>query len=309
MFLSIIIPAYNESENIKATLQELKTALSNLVLIDDYKIIVVDDHSDDGTYDCVLAMQEARVQCLRLSRRSGSHVALRAGLSSAQGDAALCMAADGQDDPRVFSLMLEKWVQGVHVVWALRRVRRESFWVQAFAGLFYWTLNKLNGSPSSTIDLSRADFFLLDRNVTRAIMDCQERNTSLFGLMAWLGFKQDAVIYDRRERRKGISGWNFRTRFRLAVDWIVAFSGVPLKLMTVIGILVAAAGFLYALFIIIHAFVGHPVEGWASTMVVILVLGGLQMMMLGVIGEYLWRNLDETRKRPLYFIERQTFNG
>ena len=307
MNLSVIIPAYNEADNIKATVEELLKAIDRISDIGDVKVVVVDDHSSDNTYDIVRNMKNPRVMCLRLSRRSGSHAALRAGFIESDGDYVMCLSADGQDDPNCLNQMLLKLCSGCNIVWALRKNRnKESLIIKLFAKTFYKILLRLIGSEQSGIDLSRADFYILDRHVLDAIKSCSERNTSLFGLISWLGFKQEFVEYERRERMSGLSKWSFRSRLRLAKDWVIAFSGLPLKLMTVMGFFVAFMGFLYALYLIFNFFLIHPLSGWSSLMVVILVLGGLQMVMFGIVGEYLWRNLDESRKRPLYFIEKST---
>ena len=150
---------------------------------------------------------------------------------------------------------------------------------------------------------------LLDCRVVEAVNACPEKNTSLFGLIAWMGFRQGTVEYRRQERRSGSSKWNFRSRAQLALDWIVGFSGLPLRLMTVVGAGVSLVGLIYAIHIVRNLFAGNPPEGWSSTMIVILVIGGLQMAMLGIIGEYLWKNLDESRRRPLFFIEKSTFDA
>lgn len=311
MNISAVIPAYNESDNIKATVEEILAITGKRSDIDKFKVIVVDDHSYDNTYDIVNNIHDSRVSCLRLSRQSGSHTALRAGIKEADGDIVLCMAADGQDDPNCLEEMISRWNNGDKIVWALRKTREnESYFSRLFAQVFYWILFWTARSDLQGIELSRADFYLLDRVVVRAINSCGERNTSVFGLIVWLGFKQGFVEYERRKRKTGSSKWNFRSRLRLAKDWIIAFSGLPLKLMTVVGFLVAFVGFSYSLFLIISGIViGRPVQGWASTMVVILLLGGLQMTMFGIVGEYLWRNIDESRKRPLYFIEKSTFEN
>jgi len=307
LILSIIIPAHNESNNINATMEEILAITGKMHDIDKTEVIVVDDHSSDNTYDVVDNMNDSRVSCLRLSRQSGSHTALRAGLMKADGDIVLCISADGQDDPNCLNQMLLKLCSGCNIVWALRKSRdNESVILRLFAKTFYKILLRLIGSDQSGIDLSRADFYILDRPVLNAIKSCTERNTSLFGLISWLGFKQEFVEYERRERKSGLSKWSYRSRLRLAKDWIIAFSGLPLKLMTVAGFIVAFIGFSYATFLIINSFLKNPIAGWSSIMVAVLVLGGIQMIMLGVAGEYLWRNLDESRKRPLYFIEKET---
>ena len=305
--LSVVIPSFNESDNIINTIEEIKDVIEKKIFSKKYEIIVTDDHSTDNTYQIVESFNDVRIKCIRLSRRSGSHIALRAGIANARGDAVLCISADGQDDPNVLEEMLKKLHEGAQIVWALRKKRKESFLIKRSVLIFYRTLELLTDTKKSEIDLSRADFYLLDKKVVDAINHCPERNTSLFGLINWLGFKQDYVEFERRERKSGKSKWNFRARFHLAKDWIIAFSGLPLKLMSILGALVALIGFLYAIFIVIHAIIGNPIQGWTSIMIVILILGGLQMIMFGILGEYLWRNIDESRRRPLYFIEKTTF--
>lgn len=290
---------------------ELLSIVNAINVIDEVKVVVIDDHSSDNTYDVVKRINDPRISCLRLSRRSGSHTALRAGIKATNGDAVLCISADGQDNPNCLGKMISEWESGHKIVWALRKDRKnESYFSRLTAQIFYFILFLVIRGGRSGIDLSNADFYLLDRVVVKSINSCQERNTSLFGLIAWLGFKQGFVEYERRKRKTGSSKWNFRSRLRLAKDWVIAFSGLPLKLMTVVGFFVAFIGFSFALFTIINAvFIGKPVLGWASIMVVILLLGGLQMIMFGIVGEYLWRNIDESRKRPLYFIEKSTFEN
>ena len=307
MKLSVVIPAYNEADNIKTTVEELLKVIGRISDIGDVEVVVVDDHSSDNTYDIVRNMKDPRVMCLRLSRRSGSHAALRAGFIESNGDFVMCLSADGQDDPNCLNQMLLKLCSGCNIVWALRKSRdNESVILRLFAKTFYKILLRLIGSDQSGIDLSRADFYILDRPVLNAIKSCTERNTSVFGLISWLGFKQEFVEYERRERKSGLSKWSFRSRLRLAKDWIIAFSGLPLKLMTIVGFIVAFIGFLFAVHLIYNVFFGNPIQGYSSILVTILVLGGIQMIMIGVIGEYLSRSLDESRGRPVFFIEKKT---
>jgi len=304
MKLSVVIPSYNETENITDTVADLVSRIEGIV--EAYEIIVVDDHSTDDTFEQASSMKDVPVHCLRLSRRSGSHVAIRVGLAEASGDAVLCISADGQDDPEVVGLMLEKWHSGAQIVWALRRDRNlEPLYIKLFARLFYKLLRFFNKPENSELELSRADFYLLDRRVVDAIVSCNERVTSLFGLIAWIGFRQASVDYDRKPRRSGGSKWNFQQRMALALDWIVAFSWLPLRISVMLGLIFAGAGCVYAVFVIANAFLGRPIEGWSSVMTVILMLSGIQLLMLGAIGEYVGRGLDETRKRPIAFVERE----
>ena len=306
MRLSIVIPAYNEAGNIRETIDELKRNISQCKSVKDIEVIVVDDHSSDSTFQAVALMKDRKIKCIRLSRRSGSHTALRAGLLNATGDAVLAVSADGQENPAVFNLMLQKIQEGKHVVWGVRRKREENIFSKFFAFVAYQLITMFIESDISREVLSNTDFFLISRKVVDAVNQFKERNTSLFGLIIWLGFSQDFVVYDRRTRRNEKSKWSFRSKVRAAVSWIVAFSGIPLKLISLLGIMTALLGFAYALFIIIYASLGYTPPGWAEPVILILVLGGIQMVMLGLMGEYLWRNLDETRNRPLYFVEDMT---
>ncbi|MFC1620970.1 glycosyltransferase family 2 protein [Candidatus Omnitrophota bacterium] len=315
MNISIVIPAYNEAKNIKTTINELFTTLENLDPVqmrcldtasvqDSFEIIVVDDHSSDDLFDVVQGMHDSRVKCLRLSKRSGSHIALRAGIKEAAGNIVLYISADGQDNPACLEDMLKKWRNGAKVVWAVRKDRHnEPFNTRKKAELFYKILAWLGGTGKTNIDISKADFCLLDKTAVNALNECTERNTSLLGLITWLGFSQDSVEYERRTRMSGKSKWSFKTHIGLAKDWLIGFSGSPLILMCITGLFILASGILY---IALKVITNSPIESWSLVMLVVLVLGGIQMIMLGIIGEYLWRNLDESRKRPLFYIEKRS---
>lgn len=307
MNLSIVIPAYNEAENIKLTIQELISAVNEIPEVEKFDIIVIDDHSIDNTFKVVESIDNSRIRCLRLSRRSGSHIAIRAGMKAANGDVVLCVSADGQDNPAGLREMLEKWLQGVHVVWALRKDRKcEPWYIRRPAKLFYKILILLGGAGRSNIDLSMAGFCMLDKVVVDALNKCAERNSSIFGLIAWLGFSQDFVLYQRRPRRSGRSKWCFTDNLRLAKDWIVGFSGLPLTLIFIFGALMIGTGLFSAMWIVSKVILGKSISNSILVIIALLVFSGIQMMMLGVLGEYIWNNLEEARHRPLYFIEKET---
>ena len=307
MNISIVIAAYNESENIKHTMQELSAVTKELAGIGRTEIIVIDDHSSDSTYDCLAALKDPAVRCMRLSRRSGSHTALRVGIKESINEAVLCISADGQDDPSSLGAMLEKLQKGSNVVWALRKSRKnESWYKRQTARAFYRILFWLARVEYKDIDYSRAGFFLLDRNAVNALNSCPERNTSLFGLISWIGFNQDFVEYEQRSRRAGKSKWNFSSRLQLAKDWIVAFSGFPIFVMSTIGILLTIVGSGYTIYLVLKVFCGARLTGWSVLLAVISVICGIQMTMMGILGEYIWRGLDESRKRPLCFIEKRS---
>ncbi|MBF0360128.1 MAG: glycosyltransferase family 2 protein [Oligoflexia bacterium] len=320
--LSVVIPAYNEEENIAITINTITSAINKLKTeLESYEILVIDDHSQDKTFQNIKEFRElnsnSSIKALRLSRRSGSHIAIRAGLDHSSGDVVLCMAADGQDDPNVIVEMIKKWSSGSQVVWALRKKREEKFFQKLFAILFYKIIallinnsNTSNTNNNSNFDTSRADFYLIDKIVVEAVKSCKEKNTSLFGLLIWLGFKQDFVEYERKNRRFGCSGWSFRAKINLATDWIISFSNVPIRLLTFAGIAFIFLAFIICICIaiILANAINVPLSSTIAFIIVFSLLTGLQMICFGILGEYISRNYDEAKRRPLYFIEDQKLN-
>jgi dolichol-phosphate mannosyltransferase len=303
--VSVVTPAYCEEKNLPLLYERLKAVMDGLGVT--WSWLVVDDHSDDGTYGVVeeIGRRDPRVKCLRLARNSGSHVALVCALHHADGDCTIALAADLQDPPETIPRLLDAWRDGAQIVWAARGsregVRKHSL---VFSHAFYWTLR--NVAKLKDMPATGADFFLLDRRVAQAFKKFDERNVSLFALITWMGFRQATIFYDKEARAFGHSKWTLLRKIRLTVDSVVAFSHLPVRIMSLLGLAIAVLGFGFASYIVADAVMGNPPEGWASTMVIILVLSGVQMMMLGVLGEYLWRTLDESRSRPLYVIESMT---
>lgn len=302
--LSIVIPCYRETENIPILYRRIRDALAPHGI--DWELIAVDDHSPDQTFEAAAAVaaQDSRVKVVRLSRNSGSHVASLAGIELARGDAVVVMAADLQDPPEILVQMAERWRAGDQVVWACRR-RRTGVGIvgRAMSAVYYKLLARL--VPNETLPPQGADFFLLDRKVADALAQCTESNFSILALILWLGFRQGQISYDKQARLHGRSSWNISKKIRLVIDSIISFSYLPIRLMSLFGFLVALAGFLYAIGIAVSYFwTQTPVQGWSSLMVITLVLAGTQMVMLGIIGEYVWRTLHESRRRPRYNIER-----
>jgi polyisoprenyl-phosphate glycosyltransferase len=298
--ISIITPSYNEELNIPLMYDRLRSVLDPLDM--DWEWLVIDDHSSDGTYDAALACLNPRVKVLRLSRNFGSHTAITCGLDHMTGDCAVILAADLQDPPEVISDLLAAWRDGSQVVWAVRHQRLGEHPINlAFSRLYYLIMRQLAGIRE--MPATGADFFLADRAVVDAIRRFGEHNTSLFALMTWMGFRQSCVTYDKQARLHGRSGWTLNKKIKLLIDSITAFSYLPIRTIAWTGFLVALCGILYAGAIVVNALLGDPVEGWSSLMVVVLVLSGMQMLMLGTLGEYLWRSLDESRRRPRYLIE------
>jgi dolichol-phosphate mannosyltransferase len=215
------------------------------------------------------------------------------------------MAADLQDTPETLPLLLKEWQEGAQVVWAVRARREgEKASKVAFARLYYFIMRHVVGIKE--LPSTGSDFFLVDRRVVDAFCQFKESNVSILALFTWMGFHQETIIYTKQAREHGRSGWSLRKKIKLVVDSITSFSYLPVRLMSIVGFVVSMVGFLYAGIIIINYLSGNRVEGWSSLMVVLLVIGGFQMVMMGVLGEYLWRALDESRHRPMYLIEAKT---
>jgi glycosyltransferase involved in cell wall biosynthesis len=308
MLLTVVTPAYNESHNLPLLYDRLCDTLGGLDV--HWEWVVVDDHSQDQTFEVVaeLAQRDARIRSIRLSRNSGAHVAIACGLHHARGDCAVLMAADLQDPPEVVPELLARWRDGSEVVWAARNRREgESATTLGFARLYYFIMRRLVGMKE--ISATGADFLLVDRRVLDAFKQFRESNVSVLALVTWMGFRQTTIRYDKQPRMHGRSGWSLEKKLKLVVDSVTSFTYLPIRAMSYLGFVLALLGFAYALVVISRALRGYGVQGWSSLMVVVLVLGGIQMLMLGVLGEYLWRALDESRRRPRYLIEAVTPEG
>jgi dolichol-phosphate mannosyltransferase len=305
VLVSIVTPAFNEEKNLPLLYDLLVESLAKLGVA--WEWVVVDDHSRDNTFDVVkaLALRDGRVRGVRFARNCGSHTALYCGLTHTRGDCAIVLAADLQDPPEVIGRLLENWHGGAQVVWAARAAREgEKRSKVAFANWYYWIMRKVVGLQE--IPDTGADFFLADRRVIEALRLFPETNVSILALICYMGFRQSTVTYNKRARQHGQSGWTLRKKLKLVVDSVTSFSFLPIRILSGVGMAAALVGFLYALVVVVNAVAGNPAEGWSSLMVVILVMGGLQMLMMGVLGEYLWRVLAESRRRPRYLIENST---
>jgi len=306
--LSIVIPVYNEEGNLSELSSRLNQLVSTLQSKNiDPEIIIVDDHSDDNSLSFLkeLCQKSGTYNFIRLSKNSGSHVAIIAGFSYCTGDAAVFLASDLQDPPELIIELIEKYSKGYQVVWAYRKkIEGISLFTRMSSAIFK---NIFNKTSNLSTPFAGADFALLDRKVYRAVVASAGSKPSLGALITWLGFKQSGVEYVKQERRHGKSKWTMQKKVNAFIDAFVGFSYKPMRFMTLLGVLTAAVGFLYSLVVIfIRLFYKTQIEGWASLIVVVLILGGVQMLMTGVLGEYLWRNLEESRKRPLFFIEEQS---
>ncbi len=307
--VSLIVPVYNEEEAIDFFYEHIQTILTRSDY--DFEVLFVDDGSTDGTLACIerLHRRDPRVRALEFSRNYGKEHALAAGFRAVHGDAAIPMDVDLQDPPEVVHTFLEKWEKGFDTVIGVRRRRvTDSFAKRVSAALFYRFYNVVCGKH---LVCNAGDFRLLDRKCITALNALTERVRFTKGMYAWIGFRQSCVEYDRPPRARGTSKWNGWKLWNFALDGITSFSSLPLRIWSYLGGFLALLGFAYALWLVVRTLVqGVDVPGYASLMVVTLCLGGLILLSLGIIGEYLGRIFEEIKDRPLYIIRsRLGFDG
>ena len=299
--LSLVVPIHNESAGLDEFFARVLPVLKNLGC--SFEIICVDDGSNDGSLERLLAYRQRvpNLKVLSLSRNFGKDVALSAGFEHVSGAAAVPLDADLQDPPELIAQMVAKWREGFDVVYATRARRDgESILRQVSARYFYRIFDRITDIP---IPPDTGDFRLLDRRVVDILVRLPERTRFMKGLFAWVGFKQTALSFDRPERRTGNTKWTYWRLWNFALDAITSFSSVPLKVWSYVGVGVSIFAFLYALFLA-GLTIGHGVvvPGYASIMVAVLFLGGVQLITLGIMGEYLARIYNEVKGRPLYLV-------
>ena len=301
--LSVVVPVKNEEDGILPFVERVGAILDKVAANEGWEILFVDDGSTDATLAAITAanMREPRVRALSFSRNFGKEAALSAGLDHARGNAVIPMDVDMQDPPEVLPEMVAKWRDGYEMVFGVRRCRASDGWTKRVtAGLYYRAHNAVS---SDKIPENAGDFRLMDRKVVEVIRALPERNRFMKGLFAWAGFKQAAVEYDRVERETGKTKFNYWKLWTLALDGITSASTVPLRIWSYVGALVALFALAYAGFIAFDTIVfGNRVPGYASIMTSVLFLGGIQLISLGVLGEYVGRILTETKQRPLYVV-------
>ncbi|HYV65207.1 MAG TPA: glycosyltransferase family 2 protein [Myxococcales bacterium] len=300
--LSVVVPVFNEEENVDELYRRVTESLDGSE--ESFELVLVDDGSRDGSLSRMqaLAARDSRVVVVRLSRNFGHQIAVSAGIDAARGQAIVLMDADLQDPPEVVPQMVALWRKGFDVVYG-RRTRRpgESWFKRATAAAFYRLIRKMT---SIDIPADVGDFRLMSRRVVEVLKQFQERNRFLRGMVTWIGFPQTAIHYERQVRAAGETKYPLRKMFRFAADAIFSFSYVPLRIVTGLGLLVSSLSFAYGVYTILgRLFHWDFVQGWASLMVAITFLGGVQLVSLGIIGEYLGRVYDEVKQRPLYVGE------
>ncbi|MBK9096247.1 MAG: glycosyltransferase family 2 protein [Anaerolineae bacterium] len=304
---SVVLPVFNERES----LAELHRRLSSVMiaLAEPYEIIYVDDGSRDGSGDLLAAIQQndAQVRVLHLSRNFGHQAAISAGLDHAGGDAVIVLDADLQDPPEVLPALLAQWRLGFDVVYAVRRERKENLFKRSAYDIFYRLLRQV---ANVEIPLDAGDFCVLDRRVADVLRKMPERNRFMRGIRSWIGFRQIGVPYNRAARFAGQPKYSLLKLLRLAFDGFFSFSYLPLRLASLFGLLVSFLGFLLSVWTVYKRFtLPEFPSGFATIVVGVMFLGGIQLIALGVIGEYVGRIFDEVKQRPLYIIgERRGFD-
>jgi len=300
--LTVVVPAYNESEGLRDFHSRLIAVLDGLDL--QSEVLYVDDGSSDDTYAIMGSLRETdrRVSTLKLSRNFGKELALTAGLDHVDADAAIVIDSDLQDPPELIPTFLTHWREGYDVVYGTRASRAgETGFKKMTATGFYRVMERLSSTP---IPRDTGDFRLLSRRALDALKQVRERQRFMKGLFTWVGFRQLSVVYHRDPRHAGQTKWNYWKLWNFAIEGITSFSNAPLKIATYFGLFAALLAFLFGLWVLGKAFwLGDPVRGYPSLMVVVLFLGGVQLMALGVIGEYLGRLYVESKQRPLYLID------
>jgi len=270
----------------------------------EFEFVYVDDGSGDNSFAVLkeIAAVDARVKVVKLVRNFGSNTAILAGISYATGDCVGFVAADLQDPPEAYHEMLKYWEAGSKVVFAVRADRAGDPWTtRLFAGMFNWLFKTLVFPGFSPQGIG---FFLVDQQVAQVLLRCEEKNAHLIGLLFWLGYEYQTVEYERVRRDSGSSRWTFSRKLKYFIDAFAAFSYLPLRLASALGLLLASFGGLYAVVVIVIRLLNQvPVPGWTALMVVVLLTSGSQLLILGILGEYLWRNFDATRKRPLFVVD------
>jgi len=298
--VSVVVPVFNEEATLDALVARLERALEGAGL--DYEVVFVNDGSRDRSAEMLRAhhARNPRLKCIMLSRNFGHQVAVTCGLDHAQGDAIIVMDGDLQDPPEVLPGLIARWRDGFDVVYAVRRRRKEG-WAKVLAyKAFYWVLHRVSYLD---IPLDSGDFSLMDRRVVDLLAAMPERNRFVRGLRTWVGLRQTGFEYERDARYAGESKYSFTKLLRLAFDGLVSYSFAPLRLVSNLGMLVSLSALLYMVYLLAARLFGDmTIQGWTSTVVIVLFLGGIQLLSLGIIGEYIGRIFDEVKQRPQYVI-------
>lgn len=300
--LSIVVPVFNETEVIDMFYQRVKKmvdALDSLL----YEIIFVDDGSVDDSYQKLMDLtnSDPNIRILKFSRNFGHQIAITAGIDNAKGDAVVVIDADLQDPPEVINKFIEKWEAGYDVVYGVRETREGESKLKLFTAALFYRLLKIIIKIDIPVDVG--DFRLMSNRAVKYFRELRERDRFVRGLVSWIGFKQTGVKYERDKRYAGVTKYPFTKMFKFALDGITSFSSLPLKLSSWLGYFTSLLAFLYLASVFVQRMLGYTVHGWATIMVAMLLIGGVQLICLGIVGEYIGRISNEIKQRPLYIIE------
>ena len=304
--ITILVPAYNEEDVLNMLYDRLSNLMDSIANYN-FEILFINDGSKDHTLEIMktLRAHDNRVCYLNLSRNYGKEIAMIAGLDYSKGDAVIIIDADLQDPPELIPEMIKYWEQGYDDVYAKRKSRKGESWLKKFTSKMYY--KTLQSVTRIEIQKDTGDFRLLDRRCVEALKQIRESQRYTKGLFSWIGYNKKEILYDRDPRAAGKTKWNYKKLIDLSIDGLTSFTTAPLRWSAITGLLVSLAGFIYMLVIIFKTLIyGVDVPGYASTMVVTLFLGGIQLIFLGIIGEYLGRAFYETKNRPIYFVD--TYN-
>ena len=301
--VSLLIPAYNEEETIPLLYDELNKVLETIPRYE-FEILFVNDGSSDNTLNILRNIQQrdTRINYISFSRNFGKETAMAAGFDYVTGDAAVILDADLQDPPELIGEMIKYWEDGYDDVYAKRRSREGETWLKKFtSAAFYKLLQKMTKIP---IQEDTGDFRLLDRRAIESLKKLREKQRYTKGMFSWIGFNKKEILFDRKPRAAGKTKWNYLKLFNLALEGVTSFTTSPLRISAIIGILVSIFSMIYMVIVLIKSLIWKdPVQGYPSMMVTILFLGGVQLVSLGIIGEYVGRIFNETKYRPLYIID------
>lgn len=299
--ISIVVPVYYNSDTLMLLYEDMKQKI--LGKLGDYELVFVDDGSGDNSWEIMNRIRDMdeNVQCVKLSRNFGEHAALLAGLSVCTGDCAVTKQADLQEDSEIILEMYESWKKGNKVVLAVRKERDENPVKKFFAHMYYVLIHKF---VEKRMPVGGCDCYLVDRQVIEVLERLDEKNSSLTLQVLWAGFKTDEIYFHRRDREIGKSRWTLAKKVKLVLDSMMSFSYFPIRFMSGVGVVFFLAAIIMTIEVIVEKFtVGTPILGWASLMCVVLFSSGLMMLMMGILGEYVWRALDASRNRPPYLID------
>ena len=300
--ISIVVPVYYSADTLMDLYEDMKKKI--LGVIGEYELVFVDDGSGDNSWEIMNQIRDLddNVKLVKLSRNFGEHAALLAGLTACTGDCAVTKQADLQEDSTLILEMYESWKKGNKVVLAVRRSRDESASKVFFANMYYALVRKF---VNKNMPVGGCDCYLIDRKVIEVLERLDEKNSSLTLQVMWAGFQTDMVYFDRKDREKGQSRWTLAKKYKLVVDSLISFSYVPIRFMIIMGTLFNVGALLLFISVLVEYFrFNTPIAGWSSLMCVTLCASGLILMMLGILGEYIWRALDAARTRPPFVIDK-----